>query len=158
MCNLQPASRRLDHRAENRAMKSTSVPVLNSLIYVRDSELEDLPEINGLTAYWATKSCVAVSCLPDSEGNTTITIGTGPEVAQNRSPLFDRKIETPSHTVLVETVLANTILCATVPRPETRLRIWTNGHRATDSVIVALDKRFWRAAPFRPNLPSSVAL
>jgi hypothetical protein len=120
-------------------MKSISVPVLNSLIFIRDSKLEDLPEIDGLTAYWATKSCVAVSCLPDSEGKTTITIGTGLEIEQKKVPLFDRKIETPSRTIHVETVLANTILTAKVSGPQTRLRIWTNGHRATDSVIVALD-------------------
>jgi hypothetical protein len=121
-------------------MKSISVPVLNSLIFIRDSKLEDLPEIDGLADfYWATRSCVAVSCLPDSEGKTTITIGTGLEIGQKKVPLFDRKIETPSRTIHVETVLANTILTAKVSGPQTRLRIWTNGHRATDSVIVALD-------------------
>lgn len=120
-------------------MKSITIPVLNSLIFIRDSKLEDLPEIDGLAAYWATKSCVAVSCLPDSEGETTITIGTGLEVGQKKSPLFDRKIETPSHAILVETVLANPILSAKVLGSQTRLRIWTNGHRATDSIIITLD-------------------
>lgn len=139
MFDLQPASRRLDHRSETMAMKSISVPILNSLIFIRDSKLENLPEIDGLTAYWATESCVAVSCLPDSEGNTTITIGSGAEVGQTKSPLLDQKIETPSHMILVETVVANALFSAKVPSPRTRLRIWTNGHRATDSVIIALD-------------------
>lgn len=120
-------------------MKSITAPILNSLLFVRDSKLEDLPDINGLGAFWATRSCIAVSCLPDSDGSTTITIGCGSEVGRPHAPLVDMKIQTPSRTVIVENVVGERILETGVPAEDTRVRVWTNGHRATDIVAIGLD-------------------
>lgn len=120
-------------------MKTINIPALNSLIFIRDAKLEDVPEIDGQAAYWASESCVAVTCLPDSEGETAIILGSGAEVGRRDTPLLDRVIASPSRVVLVETVLANKILSSDVQSARTRLRIWTNGHRATNILIIALD-------------------
>jgi hypothetical protein len=114
------------------------VPVLNSLLYLRDPSIEHLPVIDGLAAVWSTPSCVAVSCLPDSEGETAIRVGAASEVGLERTPLFDGQIDTPSRTIVLETVLRKMLLREHVAAAHTRVRIWTNGHRATDKVIIGL--------------------
>jgi hypothetical protein len=119
-------------------MRTISIPILNSLIFIRDSKLEDIPAIDGLSASWATASCVAISCLPDSEGRTVIAIADKMDRFPADHPLVDRPIDTPSRTVVVETVLADAVLSTNVPTSETRLRVWTNGHKATDVVTIAL--------------------
>jgi hypothetical protein len=139
MLDMQFASGRLDYRSENRAMKSISVPVLNSLVFIRDAESHNFPDIDGLSSYWATESCVAVSCLPDSEGETTISLASGSEVTRQSTALFDGEINTPSYGIVVDTVLGGKLFSASGLTAKTRLRIWTNGHRATDTIAIALD-------------------
>lgn len=118
--------------------KSIKIPVLNSLLYIRDPSTHDLPEIDGLSAVWSTPSCVAVSCLPDSEGATKVTLATDGAPAARGALLVDSLLFTPSHEVIVETVLAEKLLDARVGGQSTRVRVWTSGHRATDTVDIVL--------------------
>lgn len=117
---------------------STTVKVLNSLLYVKDALKTDLPAIDGIGAYWIAPSCVAVSCLPDCDGPTMIIIGAASEVQASGELLFDGLLETPSHKIVVETVLGKAVLEQSVPHNETRVRIWTNGFRDTDRVAIGL--------------------
>ena len=119
-------------------LDSVRLPVLNSLIFLRDEQTRNIPEINGIGAVWSTTSCVAVGCLPDCDGETEVIIGPADEVAKDGTLLFDRSLATPSGSVVVETVLSETILQIGVPTSQTRVRIWTNGLRDTDKVIIGL--------------------
>jgi hypothetical protein len=118
--------------------RSTRIPVLNSLLFIRDARIRDLPAIDGNSPLWSTSSCVAVSCLPDCDGATEVTIGAVQELSERGAPLFDGRLNTPSQNVIVETVLGERILETKVPSLTTRLRIWTNGRRDTDKVIIGL--------------------
>jgi hypothetical protein len=113
--------------------------VPNSLVYVRDPTLFDPPEITAQGASWQTSSCVAISCLPDCDGPTTIAIGPSEEVGRDRRLVFDGQLPSPSGVLIVETIVDEELLRVDVPGPTTRLRIWTNGHEGTDSVIIALN-------------------
>jgi len=86
-------------------LKSVRLPVLNSLLYIRDSLTRDPPEIDGIQGVWTTTYCVAVSCLPDCDGETELTVGTMNEVGQRGSARFEGQIKTPSRRIVVETVL-----------------------------------------------------
>jgi hypothetical protein len=119
-------------------LKSARLPVLNSLLFIRDGRTRNLPEIDGNGAVWSTASCVAVSCLPDCDGETEVTLGPSSEIGKRGTLLFDRPLETPSRIVIVETVLGKEVLQIGVPNLQTRVHIWTNGARDTDEVIVAL--------------------
>jgi hypothetical protein len=115
------------------------VRVLNSLLFVGDSSKKELPTIDGNGSVWSTASCVAVSCLPDCDGPTEIIIGALSEVQSRGEKLvFDGEVETPSRAIVVETVLAKKILQRNVLNTRTHIRIWTNGLRDTDKVIVGL--------------------
>ena len=118
--------------------KSVTIPVLNSLLFIRDKNIRNLPEIDGHSSVWSTPSCVAVSCLPDSDGETRLVIGSVEDVRQNSGPLFDARLMTPSGHVIVENVLGERILEIKAPKLDTRVVVWTNGFPDTDMVIIGL--------------------
>jgi hypothetical protein len=118
---------------------SIRVAVLNSLLFVRDRSIEDIPAIDGRGAVWATNACIAVSCLPDCDGETKVTIGTAEDVGLKRTPLFDGYLQTPGRDIVVEDITRHPLLEARVRHARTRMRIWTNGDRATDIVVIGLD-------------------
>src|SRR5215208_6518880 len=71
---------------------SMQVPVPNSLLFIRDSATLERPGIEGSPHTWSTPSCVAVSCMPDCDGDTVITIGPAVEIGRADPPLFDRRL------------------------------------------------------------------
>ena len=119
-------------------MKSTSVPVLNSLVFIRDPTNVDRLEIDGIGRVWSSDSAVAVGCVPDCDGDTTITIGWEDEVSPDAALVFDGVLPTPSGTIVVETVPAVTVLETNGVPERTRVRIWTDGSQATERVTIGL--------------------
>jgi len=119
--------------------ESIRVAVLNSLLFVRDASLENIPEIDGEYSVWSTDSCIAVGCLPDSDGETEVTIGTIDDLRSRDVLAFDGQLTTPSRRVIVETVLKEKLLEELVPGVDTRVRIWTNGNRDSDRIFIVLD-------------------
>jgi hypothetical protein len=118
--------------------KTARVRVLNSLLYIKDASSQDLPEVTGEGAVSATPSCVAVSCLPDCDGETEIMIGPAQNVERAPRLIFSGTLETPSGTLMVETVLRQTILQVPVVERATHVVISTSGDDAADRVVVAL--------------------
>ncbi|MGH6737334.1 MAG: hypothetical protein ACRECX_14850 [Methyloceanibacter sp.] len=119
--------------------QSVRLPVLNSLLWIRDPTIEERPDIDGKSSVWSTPACVAVSCLPDCDGDTEVTIGTAQEVGLDSIPLFDGGLNTPSQQIIVETVLKESVLQMRVRSAETRVRIWTDGHQGTEFVVIGVD-------------------
>jgi hypothetical protein len=120
-------------------VSSAKIAALNSLLFIRDANIREVPNIDGKSAVWSTASCVAVSCRPDCDGETEVIIGAPGGISARGSLLFDGKMKTPSRRVVVETVLRERILESAVPNAETRVRIWTNGRPDTDRVSIGLD-------------------
>lgn len=119
--------------------KSVRVPVLNSLLLIRDEKERAVPPIDGRAGIWRTPSCIAVSCLPDSDGPSKITIGPIREIDPQRSLLFEGSLKTPSRRVVVQSVLGEEILAADVSAVQTRLKIWTNGELDTDTAGIGVE-------------------
>ena len=115
------------------------IRVLNSLLFIRDSSMDALPTIDGNGSVWSNPTCVAVSCLPNCDGVTEIIIGDLADVQSGTATLvFERLLETPSRSVIVQSVEGATLLRREVPGAATHVKIWTNGARDTDKVIVGL--------------------
>ncbi len=119
-------------------VKSVNWHVLNSLIFISDPTSEDTPEIDGIGGLWTTAECIAVCCLPDSDGTTKIILGPVKDVGTHSKLLFDGAVETPSRKLSVSTVLAEVLLDTDVPHTATDLKIWTNGNRDSDIVIIGI--------------------
>ena len=78
--------------------------------------------------------------MPDCDGSTEVTIGSPSEFQSKAGKLlFDALLETPSRRITVETVLAEIILEQNVRSATTRVRIWTDGFRDTEKVLISLE-------------------
>lgn len=86
----------------------------------------------------STPSRITCGCMMSDDGDTEVTLGPAAEVDPGALPIFDAKLETPSHRVDVWTVENRTILSAIVPGAETRVRIWVNHPTEPDVVIIGL--------------------
>src|SRR5215510_5438618 len=113
---------------------SIRLAVPNAILFIQDPDRWDPPEPTDDSGVWSNPSGIAVSCLPDSEGDTDITIGPVSEVGRTHHLLFDGHIDTPTRKLLVLIVPGKTVLEQDVQNQQTRVRIWTDGHPATEIV------------------------
>lgn len=113
--------------------------VLNSLLFIGDQDAWEIPVIDGDASMWSTKSCIAISCQPDSEGPTTITVGRMQDVASPDGPLFDGHVETPNGKIGLFGVPGDRLLEMNVPTTRTHIRIWTDGWRDTETVVIGFE-------------------
>lgn len=111
-------------------MKFLKIGVQNSLLYFRDAKIYQDPEILAGAHYWLTPSCIAICCQPDSEGETEIALGSVEEAKRREKPLLDVILSTPTGRIVLETVRSQ-LAKIEVPGSETRVRVWTDAHRAT---------------------------
>ena len=109
----------------------------NALIFISDASGGTVPEFVAKLPVLATDTMVSVSCLPDMDGETQITLGPALEVGSVGFPVFDGTIKTPTSTVVVSTVEDEELLAAAVPSRETRIRVWTNRTMDPDEIVVA---------------------
>lgn len=80
-----------------------------------------------------------ILCLPDSEGETSVTIGGSNQVKPDRKLLFEGTLETPSRKVILEIVPGEKVFEMSVPFATNRIRIWTDGrHRLAETVVIGL--------------------
>ena len=109
----------------------------NALIFVSDASGGAVPTFVPKRSILATDTMVQVSCLPDMDGETQITIGPETEVGLASAPIFDGMIKTPTHRVVVSTVEDQEVVAAAVPSRETRIRVWTNKTDEPDEIVIA---------------------
>lgn len=118
-------------------MNEESVRVANSLVFIQDERLSDVPHIGRDAHVWRTSSSLAVSCLPDSEGETQLVLLEVQDAPSSGMVcIFDDEIETPSGWITVETLPDVLVFRAPAAGPSTRVRVWTNGHQASDVVVM----------------------
>jgi hypothetical protein len=144
MPQLQLRSRLIDRKREEvktmPQVKSYAPPYCQILICDPTSKV-DVPEWEkgGQRVVVATDTCISCVCLPDMDGETEFTLGTGGEVAMQASPIFEGKLKTPGRKIVLETVEGNQVLEIPTAATETRVRIWTNRKLAPDKVRIAID-------------------
>lgn len=120
---------------------SLKVAVPNCLLFVRDSMIADIPDVDyGEAApIWSIPTCIIVNCMVDSEGKTNITVGAARHVCQNGRPVFDGVLETPSRKLILDLVSEETVLELNVPSTKIRLRVWTDGrHECAEKVVIGI--------------------
>ncbi len=113
-------------------IKSVSLPVLNAVFFIRDSNSNDVPEISRDATIWSTTDCIAVGCMPDCDGETKITLGSPGKINLAKKPVFDGTLQTPSGLIRVDIVPKDGILEQRVPGTSTRVRIWVNDPARSD--------------------------
>lgn len=134
----------MDHQILVETMRAVSklIPVLNSLLCISDPtrprDPNELPRLDRERIVWATPACILVTCQPDCDGPTCVTLGPVEDMSVRGEQIFDGWLETPGRKVIVQTVLAEVVLDADVASEMTRVRIWTTGAVCSDFVAVGL--------------------
>lgn len=108
------------------------------MLFIKDATRREIPDIDGDASIWSTSSCIAVMCRPDVDGDTDITVGLAKEVDPGTSPLFEGQLNTPSRRIALEIVPGDKILELPVPDGRTRARVWTDGLRCAEKVIIGI--------------------
>jgi hypothetical protein len=117
---------------------SATVLAPHSILLLGDPEKSDVPMTMGTELISWTSSCVVVGCRPDSEGETTITLGSSADIEKTFTCVFDNSIATPARKIVVFTALMESLLEKAVPTATTRLVIWVNDTGEPDQIVVEL--------------------
>lgn len=135
---LQRSSRQLANAVQQRsAMKKTiRFAPPNITIFVSDASGGIVPDFVDGKLVLSTDTMVSVGCLPDVDGETTITLGSSAEVEPIQELVFDGLLETPTGKLVVSTVEDDEVVGTDVPSPETRVRIWTNRLSFPDEIVI----------------------
>lgn len=108
----------------------------NITIFVSDASGGIVPDFVDGKLVLSTDTMVSVGCLPDVDGETTITLGSSAEVEPIQELVFDGLLETPTGKLVVSTVEDDEVVGTDVPSPETRVRIWTNRLSFPDEIVI----------------------
>lgn len=95
-----------------------------------------LPEFVEGKLVLSTDTAVSVGCRANVEGDTTISLRSAAEVAPREGLVFDGVLKTPMRKLVVSTVEDDEVLGVDVSSRETRVRIWANGLRFPDEIVI----------------------
>lgn len=116
---------------------SAKLAPANSIIFISDVKLGEIPEITRGRRLWWTASCVVVGCLPFMDGETEVTLGDVESLNPGIPPVFDGTIKTPHRSIMVSTVDGK-VMSIPTPTPVSRVRVWTNHPAEPDRIVVGV--------------------
>jgi hypothetical protein len=110
----------------------------NSLVFVEDSRGGEVPLSinNSLVSY--TSTCLAIGCLCETDGETTIGIGYFENMDTGLTLEFTGFIETPSLIIAINDINRTRLLEISVKSSKTNLEVWANHDVEPDKIVVRL--------------------
>jgi hypothetical protein len=118
--------------------RSISLRIPNAILFILDRKSRSAPEPVDDSGIWADSNGITMSCMAPMDGETHITIGQMSDVGRAEHLLFDGQLNTPSREIVVETPY-EAILQHDVQNARTHVRIWTDGSRWPEKVIVGVE-------------------
>lgn len=112
---------------------------LYSLIFLCDSVNKPTPAIDGIGRTWQNRTCLAAGCLPDCDGPTTIIVADTDDAPKTDHLVYDGTVEFPSGFAVIDTIMDGVICEFPVQPGAHRVRLWTDGHPATEVLVFGLD-------------------
>jgi len=86
----------------------------------------------------ATAACIAVGCLSEDDGPTDLTLAPLSEVERAEKPAYDGMLLTPTHRVVISSVVGQRLLELPVLEGLTRIKIWVNHPTEPDKVMIGV--------------------
>ena len=108
----------------------------NSIVLLEDKGGGDIPESVGDSLVVATKSCVAIGCKAEDDGETEITLGNEYPDTLNLYPAFEGRLPTPSGVLCVRSVYGDNILELRTATAETQVQVWVNHAKEPDRIYI----------------------
>jgi hypothetical protein len=118
-------------------IRTTRVAPPNSLVLVTDRAGGDPPTHMDNPAIASSHNCVAIGCLSESDGETTIMLGSVDELIQGLAQ-FEGALPTPSGGVIVSTVFGDKLVELDVTSEVTWITVWTNDPHEPSEVRIGV--------------------
>ena len=118
---------------------SVSIAVPNGVLFVQDPSIWDLPMPVDDSGIWATSSGITLTCLHEQQGDTNISMGAMSEVSPTPHLIFDGHLDSPEHRIVLQIVPGDIIFEQKVHAKRARVKIWTDGSRWTEKVVVGVE-------------------
>lgn len=110
----------------------------NLQFFISDPGAADVPIQGEKIRIISSGEMISVPCRYWNEGDTELVVGDYGEVQENRSPVFDGSIPTPSRTIWFSDAELTELLLFPTPTKMTRLRIWTDGLELPERIVVGV--------------------
>lgn len=107
------------------------------IVLVEDYAGGELPLVIPGRLVAATATCIAVACMALAATEVTLSELATPFPFVDTAA-FEGALLTPTHTLVVRSLHGATLLSASVPRPSTLVRIWTNRPAEPDQIVIAV--------------------
>lgn len=110
----------------------------NLQFFISDASLPENPVQGETIEIISNGECISVPCAYWDETETTLTVGSPQEVSEATKPIFDSTIPTPSGAVVFSDSELSELLSYPVAHAVARVRIWTDGLKFPERVVVAI--------------------
>ncbi len=110
----------------------------NIHFYISDSNIPDSAPLGEELEIGFNGLCLTVPCRYEFEGSTELIVGKYQDVPKNDLLVFSGSIPTPSKKLLFHDFLSNELLSYPVIETTTQLRLWTDGLRLPERVVVGI--------------------
>ena len=118
--------------------KTLSPP--NSLVLIEGLNGGEVPRDMAGSLIASTRSCIAVGCKSEADGETHLTLGRAHEVDPAGPPAFEGTLETPDRRVVVRTVSGEALLEHPVRGARTLIRVWVNDPEEPDDIRIGISE------------------
>lgn len=119
-------------------LTTIKISPVNSLLFVSDIGGGTPPEPVWGAKILSTPSCISFACFPEQDGPTVVTVGSPSEITPGPLLVFEGLLETPRHTVVLETAEHERVLSMGVASAQTKVRIWYSHPKWPDKVTIGL--------------------
>lgn len=89
----------------------------------------------------STESSIAVTCIPDADGDTEIIVGSSEEIATDDALVFDGVVCLPTQTFIIRPVVGPELYVYPHRIDSIALRVWANHPAEPDRITIAIAER-----------------
>lgn len=119
------------------SFKTVSVSPPNSVVLVMDPDAGDVPQTMGGRLIAATSSSIAVGCLSEHDGQTSLHLGSD-GVTPDHTLAFEGTLATPNRLLAICSVSRQPYVSIDVPAAQTGVQIWLNDDSEPDDIRVVV--------------------
>lgn len=116
---------------------ATTVRPSHSVLLIMDPTSNSIPDSMNGQLVAATRACIAVGCLSESDGATTIRLG-NPEITAAHSLVFEGAVDTPSHHLALMSIDLQTFLRVETASDSASVEVWANDANEPDDIRVVI--------------------
>jgi hypothetical protein len=110
----------------------------NGIVFLSDGTGGRAPTPIRGAMFWSTPSCIVVTCLPEPDGETLITLARSEQFGETRAPDFQGRLEITDGRVVVLVVDRTVILQLPWSRKSAAVSVWLSHPEFPERLSIGL--------------------